>query len=95
MSKQKFFRGQRVKICKDLGHGMGHFESDREAIVIGSYGDQFGKTVGRGPESYSLCVFGPRGGGGHHVSWYDEWQLTLVSDARREGEEILQRRKNF
>lgn len=72
--KQKFQRGDYVKITKDLGVGMGHFTSDCEAIIIGSYADQFG---GSDIKSYKIFI---KGGG--EVSWYHEWQLELIEKSR-------------
>lgn len=39
---QKFKRGDVVHIAKDLGSSMAHFENDRDAIIMGSYRDQYG-----------------------------------------------------
>lgn len=70
MSKQKFKRGDVVRISKILGSSMSHFPSDSLAIVIGSYKDQYG---GNDTKQYTLDVSG-RG----PISWYEEEQLTLV-----------------
>ena len=42
MKKQKFSTGDHVKVAKDLGSTMRHFQNDCEAIIIGSYADRFG-----------------------------------------------------
>jgi hypothetical protein len=39
---QKFKRGDKVHIAKDLWPSMPHFDNDRDAIIIGSYRDQYG-----------------------------------------------------
>jgi hypothetical protein len=67
---QKFHRGDLVHVAKDLGPAMQHFTADVDAIVIGSYNDQFG---GHNTKDYSLYLK-------NHgkVSWYEEWQLTLI-----------------
>ena len=72
---QKFFMGDHVKIAKDLGISMSHFENDCEAIVIGSCKDI---VCGSTDElSYSLYIkdFG-------ECSWYEENQLTLIEENR-------------
>ncbi len=76
MSDQKFQVGDLVRIAKDLGHAMSHFEADQDAIVVGSYADQFG---GDDTKSYTLQLQG-RG----PVSWYSEHQLTLIEENRRD-----------
>jgi len=70
LKKQKFHKYDHVKIDKDLGPTMSHFASNVEAIVMGSYEDQFG---GGNTESYTLFI---KGCG--EVSWYKERQLTLI-----------------
>lgn len=72
--KQKFQKGDWVRVAKDLGPHMSHFTADCEAIVIGSYKDQYG---GDDTESYTLHLKG-RG----RSSWYEEWQLTLLEAGR-------------
>lgn len=75
---QKFHKYDHVQIAKDLGGGMSHFENDTDAVVIGSYADQFG---GSDTKSYTLYV------NGHgEISWYEEWQLTLLD---KNGKKLL------
>jgi hypothetical protein len=50
---------------------MAHFTSDVDAVVIGSYKDQYG---GRGDNQYTLYLKGEG-----QCSWYYEEQLTLIS----------------
>lgn len=71
---QEFHKGDWVQIAKDLGPGMRHFTADCEAIVIGSYNDQYG---GGNINSYTLHLKG-RG----QTSWYYENQLTLIEKDR-------------
>jgi hypothetical protein len=78
-TEQKFRRGDVVRIFKDLGPSMSHFESGVDAIVMGSYADQYGGDDAR---SYTLMLM-PEG---NEVSWYYEHQLTLV---RHGGEELI------
>jgi len=71
---QKFHKGDWVRVAKDLGPHMSHFTGDCEAIVIGSYADQFG---GKDHENYTLHLKG-RG----QCSWYYGSQLTLIESGR-------------
>lgn len=71
---QKFNKGDWVRVAKDLGSSMSHFTADCEAIILGSYADQYG---GNDHSNYSLYIKdkGP-------VSWYHEPQLTLIESGR-------------
>jgi hypothetical protein len=71
---QKFHNGDWVRVAKDLGPEMSHFPSDCEAIVVGSYADQYGGSNGT---SYTLRL---KDGG--ETSWYYESQLTLIEAGR-------------
>jgi hypothetical protein len=71
---QKFQRGDYVRVAKDLGLSMSHFRADCDAIVIGSYRDQYG---GSNNKSYTL-YFEDSG----QCSWYDEEQLSLIEAGR-------------
>lgn len=73
MSTQKFKRFDHVMIDKDLGASMFHFKSGVEAIVIGSYTDQYGGQP-REKAEYTLHI---KGHG--QCSWYHEHQLTLIT----------------
>jgi hypothetical protein len=73
-TKQKFHKGDLVHVAKDLGPYMEHFTNDIDAIVLGSYNDQFG---GGDIKSYSLHLKGKG-----HSSWYYESQLTLLENNR-------------
>ncbi len=74
MKNQKFKKGDLVRVAKDLGSSMSHFTSDCDAIVIGSYNDQYG---GGDTDSYTLHL---KVGG--RCSWYYESQLTLIEANR-------------
>jgi hypothetical protein len=76
-SDQKFKRGDVIQIADDLGTSMSHFRAACEAIVIGSYADQFG---GSDSESFTLMYTDD----GEQCSWYYGRQLTFV----REGGEV-------
>lgn len=72
--KQKYNKGDHVRVVKDLGRCMSHFQSDCEAIIVGSNHDQYcgGKT-----SSYTIYI---RGRG--EVSWYHEHQLKIIEKNR-------------
>mgnify|MGYP003348488012 CR=1 FL=1 len=73
MKAQKFKRGDLVRIAKDLGASMAHFEADQDAIVMGSYRD----LCGSGPNNtkeYEVLLC--KNGDSH--SWYYERQLTFI-----------------
>jgi len=71
---QKFHKGDLVHVAKNLGPYMSHFTSDVDAIVIGSYSDQFG---GNDTSSYTLYL---KDAG--ESSWYEERQLSLIDHNR-------------
>lgn len=68
--KQKFPRGSRVMIAKNLGPSMSHFPSGIEATVNHTYAHAYG---GEDVKSYCLNVDGVGS-----VSWYDEDQLAAI-----------------
>ncbi len=74
---QKFHKGDLVRVAKDLGPTMSHFKRDCDAIVLGSYTDEYGRGMERHDHTYSIFI---KNRGGH--SWYDEDQLTLVQASR-------------
>lgn len=77
MSEQQFHRGDLVRVADDLGPSMKHFSgAGSEAVVVGSYVDQFGGDR-PGGGGYTLYL---RGDGS--TSWYYESQLTLVEPGR-------------
>ena len=71
---QKYNKGDHVRVAKDLGEFMSHFKSDCEAIVIGSYNDEYG---GGNTKSYTIHIKGDC-----EVSWYYENQLMLIEAGR-------------
>jgi len=80
---QKFKRGNLVHVDKELGSMMTHFENDKDAIIVGSYADQFG---GNNTKSYTLIFLDD----GCEVSWYEEHQLTLIDEG---GEHLFEEAK--
>jgi hypothetical protein len=84
--KQEFHKGDHVRVADDLGPSMSHFQKGCEAIVIGSYADQYG---GSSTDSYTIHI---KGGG--QCSWYYAQQLTLIernrSDLLKQWEDELE-----
>lgn len=72
---QKYQKGDHVQVAKDLGKSMSHFTSDCEAIVIGSYVDQYGGNHVN--SSYTIHIKGKG-----RTSWYYEHQLDLIAPNR-------------
>jgi hypothetical protein len=72
---QKFPIGTRVFVAKDLGPAMSHFPSGCEAIVDGTYAQQYG---GRDTKSYDLQLLDENGSPCNRVAWYHEDQLTWI-----------------
>jgi hypothetical protein len=66
--------GDRVRIVKQLPSSMSHFTADEEAIVVGSYADQYG---GHDHHTFTLWI---KDHG--RVSWYDREHLTLIERGR-------------
>lgn len=81
--EQQFQVGDLVHVAKDLGPSMSHFTADVDAIVIGSYADQYGGT---NTDSYTLHLKG-RG----QSSWYYGKQLTLIEKNRAELLELWEK----
>lgn len=75
MSKQKFHRGDRVYVAKNLGPTMSHFPSGMDGIVMGSYNDQYPYFPGEDHKNiYTIYLLPKR----DEVSWYHEDQLTTI-----------------
>lgn len=80
MTDRQFFPGDHVKVADDLGPTMSHFTSGVEAIVIGSYADQYG---GKDHSEFTLQL---KGHG--QSSWYHDHQLTLIERNRMDLLEV-------
>ena len=77
-SGQTFHAGDLVRVAKDLGPHMSHFRGDCDAVVVGSYADQYGCQ----PRQRQLArQYTLRLEGAGRASWYDEEQLTLIHKA--------------
>lgn len=79
-----------MKVDEGMPPSMSHFPAGFEAIVVGSYSDQYGRMGGeRSDTQFTLCQL-KDGKPVNQISWYYEDQLTLLSDDRMAGEAILQ-----
>lgn len=78
MSKQRFHRGDLVRIADDLGPTRTHFACAQDAIVVSSFLEQYGGSEDHTPE-YTLFL---RNQG--EVSWYEEEYLTMVAPDQRD-----------
>lgn len=74
---QKFFLGDRVRIAKDLGLSMDHFEKDCEAIVMYSYAEKYSGS-GKAHDQFGLFILPDRG----ETAWYYAHQLELIEPDR-------------
>ena len=69
-----------MHIAKDLGPMMSHFRKDKDAIIVGSYADEFG---GSDTKSYIVMFLDT----GCESGWYEEHQLTLIDEG---GEHLFE-----
>lgn len=70
---QKFRRGDVVHVAEHQGASRRHFPRDRDAVVMGSYRDQYGG--GPSGEDHYTLMFLDTGG---ESSWYYDAHLTLI-----------------
>lgn len=86
--RQKFVHGDEVEIAKQLPNSMSHFDSGINAIVIGSYDDQYGSG---NISDYTLMLLPDC----EEVSWYPESSLTFVrSHSARYVRDLIQARED-
>lgn len=71
----KFNPGDRVKIADSLGNHMAHFPFGKLATVKYTYAQSYGSKDDRSMQQYCLDVDGIG-----VVSWYDEQQLSAVTN---------------
>ena len=69
---------------------MSHFEKGFEGIVQYTYAQKY---HGDNIKSYSLVVLDSNGNPINSICWYDESQLTLLSDDTAEGKRIIEEYK--
>ena len=84
----KFKRGSKVAVCKEMPSYMSHFENGFNAIVEYTYAQKYG---GDDIDSYSLIVLDDNNEPINSISWYEENQLTLISDDLAKGKEIIEK----
>jgi hypothetical protein len=77
---QDLHRGDHVRIVKQLPSSMSHFQADKEAIVVGSYADQYGARGDEHCESTFTIWIKDHG----QVSWYDRQHLELIERGRED-----------
>lgn len=70
---QKFPKGTRVHIKKDLGPSKSHFRSDCYATVVCTYFQAYGGYDDIDKRTYCLDIDGTG-----EVSWYDESEITAI-----------------
>ena len=86
MYTQKYVKYDLVHIVDELPETMSHFESGKEAIIMGSYKDLYGGSSEQSPE-YSIYI---KERGEH--SWYPE--NTLIFEKHLDNEDLLNIWKN-
>jgi hypothetical protein len=85
---QKFLRGQRVRIDKVMPSCMSHFECNTDAIISYTYAQKFG---GNNIKSYNLMLINENDEPWNMVAWYEENQLTLISEDIKDGLEMIEK----
>jgi hypothetical protein len=85
--KQKFLRGTRIKVDDAMPPSMTHFEKGFIGIVDHTYSQAYG---GNDIKSYCIVQLNKDGQPINKIAWYQEDQLTLISDDLKAGEEILE-----
>lgn len=83
---QKFKRGDIVHVNKELPPYMNHFRADFDAIIIGSYADQYG-----GSDVDSYTIMEPDTGG--TISWYYTSNLSFVREGHDEEIQEIERQR--
>ena len=89
--RQKFLRGHRVHIEKITKPWKKHFPCDVDAIVNGTYATLHGYHNDRAFDDYQLVLLDDSGKPFNQVSWYEVEDLTLVSEDRIAGEELIEK----
>ena len=84
---QKFPRGARVKVTDEMPSYMSHFECGFEAIVEYTHGQKYDSSD---IKNYSLIQLNENGEPINSISWYEEGQLTLLSDNTGEGKRLIE-----
>ncbi len=87
---QKFKRGCKVRIDKEMPGHMSHFTSDCDAIVEYTYAQKFPEFDPNDVENYSLILLNQDGVPIGSSAWYHEHQLTLINDSVGDGFKIIE-----
>lgn len=87
MLRQKFHFGDAVRIAKELGPSMRHFQSDCVVVIIGSFLDLCGSTTTEDKHTYGVMF--PNG---NRVSWYKKDQLTLIRNGGPDAVEAFRQK---
>lgn len=78
MKHKRFQIGDVVHIAKDLGPWMEHFPCDKDAVVLSTYGTQYGSGEVVLNDNYCLYIEGKG-----PVAWYEPQQLTKIGKMPR------------
>lgn len=78
MKHKKFAIGDVVHIAKDLGPSMQHFTADKDAVVLHTYGTEYGDGKVTLNDSYALYIKGEG-----FSAWYHPSQLTKIGRLAR------------
>ena len=84
---QKFKRGSKVHICKDMPKNMSHFKSGFDAIVEYSYAQKYGTDDIKKYAVIELSEFGQPIGSN---AWYHKDLLTLLDNNIEVGKKIIE-----
>lgn len=85
--KQKFKRGEIVKVADKMPPCMEHFETGFIGVVEYTYAQQYG---GDDIKSYSLIMLDDNKKPIDSIAWYKENQLTIVSEDTERGEKLIE-----
>lgn len=86
-TNQKYKRGAKITVCKEMPSYMRHFQSGFNAIVEYTYAQRYG---GGNIDSYSLIVLDDKDKPINAYSWYEENQLTLIDADIEKGKQIIE-----
>lgn len=90
MTKQKFKRGQFVKVADEILPYTSHFDAGFIGVVQYSYAQEYG---GDNYSEYCLIKLDDNGKPIDEIAWYDEELLTLYDDNIKKGLEIIEQYK--
>jgi hypothetical protein len=77
-SKQKFHKGDLVKIANEMPREMAHFPNGLLAIIDGSYANKYTSSSKSDFEIYGVIIIDRSGL--YYTAWYQEDQLTMVCE---------------